>query len=269
MEIPTQKEIRINDKFDSKALFKIAPFDPRKSVTSPHKHNGYLELVFLTATSGTHVIDGRETAVVPPCLLIIKKEQVHHWTLTAPVSGYVILVKKPFVEESLDRDIRKLVEEVSRYSHIPLPSGEYLQALSVLLTHEENPLCIEGLFKAFLAKALEKKSHSIKQLHTSHTLYAQFCALLDEQQLVNHVGHYAQLLHTSQQNLSIACKKSVGLTASEVLAERLIHEAKRLLYYTHKTVAEVAQALHFSDESNFSKYFKRYTGLTPSAFRKL
>ncbi|MGE8377178.1 MAG: helix-turn-helix domain-containing protein, partial [Sphingobacterium sp.] len=56
--------------------------------------------------------------------------------------------------------------------------------------------------------------------------------------------------------------------ASQILATYIIKEAKRLIFYTNNSIAEIAFVLGFSDKSNFSKYFKRYTDLTPSEFKR-
>jgi AraC-like DNA-binding protein len=82
------------------------------------------------------------------------------------------------------------------------------------------------------------------------------------------VAYYASLLNTSPQNLNASCRKNTNLTASEVLAGYIIKEAKRLLFYTSNSISEIAFQLGFSDKSNFSKYFKRYSGVTPSEFKK-
>ncbi|MGO3164571.1 MAG: helix-turn-helix domain-containing protein, partial [Sphingobacteriaceae bacterium] len=103
---------------------------------------------------------------------------------------------------------------------------------------------------------------------TQDSIYVKFCSMLNEDaKVVNHVAHYASTLNTSPQNLNAACKKNGNLTASEVLAGYIIKEAKRLLFYTANSVSEVGFELGFSDKSNFSKYFKRHTGITPREFR--
>lgn len=79
--------------------------------------------------------------------------------------------------------------------------------------------------------------------------------------------YYAELLNTSPQNLNEACQKAVQKPASEVLADFIIIEAKRMLLYTDQTVSEIAFALDFTDASHFVKYFKKLVGLTPQAFR--
>lgn len=243
---------------------KVVPFDPTKNVTRPHKHNGYLELVLLRASSGTHVIDGRKMSVKPPCLLIIRKDNVHHWELTHPVDGYVLLVKDKFIDQSMDFEIPRLVAEISRFDTLYLSEVDPLWNLMELISNEKNKICQEGLFKAILAKALEHSPPKIRSF--SDAIYSSFCAMLDHT-LINHVAHYATRLNTTPQNLNSVCKKNSNLTASQVIAGYIIKEAQRQLFYTPKSVSEVAFELGFSDKSNFTKYFKRYTGITPGEFR--
>ena len=58
-----------------------------------------------------------------------------------------------------------------------------------------------------------------------------------------------------------------GKTCRELIDEMAIKEAKLLLNYLEHSVANVAESLHFSDQFIYSKYFKKRTGLTPTAFR--
>jgi AraC family transcriptional activator of pobA len=65
----------------------------------------------------------------------------------------------------------------------------------------------------------------------------------------------------------MACKKVMNVSASNVLSEFIIDEAKRLLIYTDNSIAQVAFILSFNDSSHFIKYFKRFTGITPHNYR--
>jgi AraC family transcriptional activator of pobA len=263
------KQIDIKDKLENPRLIKVVEFDFSKNITKPHRHNGYLELVFLSSTSGKHVIDGRESLIKTPCLLVIRKDNVHHWELVNPVKGFVILIKDAFVMQSLDFEINRLVNVICRYDTIYFKEDYIFENLLSILANEYNKICQEGLFKAFLAKVLEYIDSSSEAKPTSESLYDQFCRILnDDVKVVNHVAYYASKLNTSPQNLNAICKKNANLTASELLAGYIIKEAKRLLFYTASSVSEVAFELGFSDKSNFAKYFKRYTGITPTEFKK-
>lgn len=264
------KAIDVKNKLDNHRLIKVVEFDPSKNNTKPHRHNGYLELVYLSQTSGKHVIDGREYSIKTPCLLIIRKDNVHNWELVNPIDGYVILVKDKFVLDSLDLEISRLINQICQYDILYLSAQYNFKSILRLLGQEDNRIVQEGLFKAFLAKILENKNLSIDNTNSlTNSLYDQLCGILNqEMRVVNHVAYSASILHTTPQNLNTVCKKYANLTASDLIAVYIIKEAKRLLIYTSNSVSEIAFELGFSDKSNFSKYFKRYVGLTPTEFKK-
>ncbi|MDM1047573.1 MULTISPECIES: helix-turn-helix domain-containing protein [Sphingobacterium] len=264
------KAIAIKDKTDPSKLLKVALFDQKKCITKPHKHNGYLELVLLERTLGKHYIDGHEIQVKAPCLLIIRKDNVHHWELSEPVEGYVLLLKRQFVEESLDLEIRRLIDELEDMNTINFKDISTLHSLFSLLLTEEHRTVQEALLKAILAKSVQQIATENPIKIKSKNLFLQFTDVLNkEKQVLNNVAYYAGLLHTSPQNLNAACQKYADKSASEILSSYISSEAKRLLFYTNKTVAEVAFELGFADRSNFSKYFKRVVGLTPQNYRKM
>ncbi len=82
------------------------------------------------------------------------------------------------------------------------------------------------------------------------------------------VDFYAKKLFITPKYLSEVTKEITGKTASSIIAEMVIMEAKSLLNNSSLSVVEIANFLHFSDMSFFGKYFKRYTSQSPSAYRK-
>ena len=61
---------------------------------------------------------------------------------------------------------------------------------------------------------------------------------------------------------------AVGKSPSQLIQERVMLEAKKQLHLTHKSIKEVAAALHFSDEHYFSRFFKKQAGISPTVFRE-
>lgn len=84
---------------------------------------------------------------------------------------------------------------------------------------------------------------------------------------LHEVSAYAALLHISAGHLSEVVKAQSGKSAIKHLHERLVLEAKRLLFYTPQSLKELAFGLGFSDASYFNRFFKRETGLTPADYR--
>ena len=266
--------LQVKDKSENGKSIKIAPFKKEIRKTTPHKHNNYFEILYLSQGAGHHYIDSRKFEVKPPVMYFIRREQMHHWELESEPDGFVIIIKQAFIEESLDSELKLLVTKISNQSSLQVNENATIHKLFELLA-EENKAdgdhtfhIIEGLLKALLAKVLEIAKPVVSKTKLKSNLYQSFLALLSTEEVIkNKIQYYAALLNTSPQNLNAACRKAVNQSAEEVLAAFIISEAKRLLIYTDITVAEISFRLDFSDPSHFVKYFKRKTDQTPRAFR--
>jgi AraC-like DNA-binding protein len=60
----------------------------------------------------------------------------------------------------------------------------------------------------------------------------------------------------------------VGKTAKQIIDERRVTEAKRLLFWNEHTIKEIAWQLNFEDDGYFNRFFKKHTGHTPAVFQK-
>ena len=80
---------------------------------------------------------------------------------------------------------------------------------------------------------------------------------------------YARKLNITPKYLTETVKEITGKTAGEIIDDCVLLEAKLLLDNPSLSIAEVADDLHFSDQSFFGKYFKRHTGLSPKEYRHL
>ncbi len=97
----------------------------------------------------------------------------------------------------------------------------------------------------------------------------QFEALVEREFRHWHgVGRYARSLRCSEKTLARAALAIRGKTAKALLNERRTLEAKRLLVHSASSVAAIAEALGFEEATNFVKFFKRETRVTPGAFRR-
>jgi AraC family transcriptional activator of pobA len=95
-----------------------------------------------------------------------------------------------------------------------------------------------------------------------------FRKLLDEHYLTLHKPNdYAQLLAMSPNNFSKRCMRYFKKTPSQLIQERLILEAKKLLHLTRQSIKEIAYSLKFQDEFYFSRVFKKVTWVSPQTFR--
>ncbi|MWB94959.1 helix-turn-helix domain-containing protein [Flavobacterium sp. GA093] len=265
-----KKSVTIKSKIESAELIKVSPFRKEIRKTIPHKHNSYFEIIYLSQGSGTHTIDYTEFPIIPPTVFFVRKEQVHHWDIDSVPEGYVLLLKKGFVDKSLDSELKRILSQVSALSCLRLEHNNAISKLFQLLIDEKDFSVIEGVLKALLAKIISIPASFPVNKHKTNNTILLFRELLNQtDDLKNNVAHYAGQLNTTPQNLNAICRKELNQPAADVIAEYMISESKRLLLYTDNTVSEVAYTLNFNDTSHFIKYFKRHTGSTPQVFRSL
>ena len=78
---------------------------------------------------------------------------------------------------------------------------------------------------------------------------------------------YADLLHITPKALAKITKNHFNRTLTNLIAERIIIEAKRELYLTNKPVKEIAYELGYDDEYYFSRFFKNNAEVSPQMYR--
>jgi AraC family transcriptional activator of pobA len=268
------ESISVKNKIQEGKVLKVSSFKKDVRVTKPHKHNSYFEIIYLSQGSGFHYVDAQCYEVIPQSVFFVRKEQIHYWDLTSEPEGFVVIIKKKLIDQSIDKEIKSLLYQLSKTTVLHLKQTGSINKLLEILIDEgalegNSPVLIEGLLKALLAKTL----HEGKQTFTNRReiekgLYHNFRDMLSQEKVLqNSVSYYAERLNTSPQNLNLACKKEISASASIVISEFIISEAQRLLIYTDSTVAQIAFILNFNDPSHFIKYFKRFAATTPQKYR--
>ena len=82
------------------------------------------------------------------------------------------------------------------------------------------------------------------------------------------VEEFAKMLHVTPNHLNKCVKKTLNKTAQTLLNEMLALEAQSLLKYSNLTISQIAFNLYRSSPSNFSRFFKKQTGFSPSDYIK-
>jgi AraC-like DNA-binding protein len=249
---------------------------------SQHGHSFY-HLVLFTAGSGRHTIDFTHFTVQPYQVYFMVPGQVHSWHFEGAVDGYLVHFSPAFFQSFLN-DQQYLQrfdffkgDAAAAVLKIPVPLREtVLQLFEQMLAELEKPK--EGgldMIRMYLLQffiQLERSSTKGVQ----HQIPLQKQLLLNNfQQLINqHYNtirlpkEYAELLYITPNHLNALCQDLLGKTAGEVIRDRVLLEAKRLLVNQGLTITEIAYHLNFQDNSYFNRFFKKNTGLTPEAFRK-
>jgi len=162
---------------------------------------------------------------------------------------------------------------------IQVSSGQFqeLQELFSKLASELNftDTYSEAVARAYLQLVLALSSKikigsmvSGDEEQTRHPVM-QFKALLEQYFYTKRQpSFYAEQLGISANAFSKKCKEHYQRSPSELIHERVILEAKKLIHLTYRSIKQIAAELNFDDENYFSRYFKKHTGVTPTTFRE-
>jgi len=237
-------------------------------------------LVHLESGSARHTVDFTDYALEAGDVLWVRAGQVHSWGEIGDIEGPVVM----FGPHTVDERTRDLIR-----SHLVRPRNHWLatdltgtpvpQALAFLVLSGNGPRTTErlGLRQVGLAHCLAALLVQLTLVEPggvtpapgpTHEAYTWFRDHIEEQFRSWHqVSQYADRLGYSTRTLNRLARQHTGLSAKELIDERVVLEAKRQLSHGDASVTEIAEELGFDDASNFSSYFRRQTQLTPGTFR--
>lgn len=161
--------------------------------------------------------------------------------------------------ETLCKDIRNMIDSLSNKSHYFAEEVNYAY-FYILLTDMADMLWRKyGRY--------EPMRHS--EMRRSDSILKAFSELLVQHVMTEtSIGFYAEKLCISKQYLSLIVKEKLHVTVGTVMGSMRIEMAARMLRDPELTIQEVAEAMSFSDQSSFGKFFKKHTGLSPLKYRQ-
>ena len=239
----------------------------------PHRHAHLHQILLIEEGYGSVEMDGNRTYFSASACINIPVGVVHGFSFSPDTKGWVVTI----ASEILDQTLRG-PEGLRGHLDRPLilagcqDLAPHMELLFSEFTAEEfaraqvlRMLC--GLVMGFVAR---KASKAVQQPQpvTHISLHRRFQDLVD-QQYRDHwpVARYADTLAITPGHLSRACRQATGASASGVIEERVIREARRLLAYTNLSVSETAYELGFIDPAYFSRVFLRASGSSPRQSR--
>jgi AraC-like DNA-binding protein len=241
-----------------------------------HRHSFY-HLVLFTKGSGTHTIDFVKFDVLPYQAYFMAPGQVHSWDFKGETDGYIIHFSADFFRPFLLNP--SYLEQFSFFNGIssqcvcqltPEIRPEIMRMFEALLTTVNKDLIRVRLLEMFMMVENNGNCNDHGNLpnHTS-TLLKSFQQLINQYYRTMRLPkEYAELLYITPNHLNALCRELLGKTAGDVIRERVLLEAKRLLTNAGMSILEIAYELNFKDNSYFTRFFKNYERITPEEFRK-
>jgi AraC family transcriptional regulator, transcriptional activator of pobA len=254
----------------------VRPADRRE----PHRHD-YHELIWIRSGSGQHLIDGEPLPIEEGTVTIIGRGQVHVFEQGENLYGAVLRLR----DELLPGDAKRLPASwmlsgrCGRSVPVPGDRADQLEALLRALDDElKRPTGPEssqlrGHLISVVLLWLERWYDASQEERPDPDeaevrLLRRFVQVLERDYAKHHdAGHYAEELRVPPPALSRALTQVTGRGTKELVLDRVMSEAARLLRFTDQNVQQLAQRVGYDDPLYFSRAFKRHFGDSPMAYR--
>jgi AraC family transcriptional regulator, transcriptional activator of pobA len=251
----------------------------------PHIHSFY-QIIWFTKGNGKHFVDFNEFEASTNKMFFISKNQIHYFDNYSSYEGVIIHFNESFLMDN-ESDIDIFLKynifndfESEPVFTIPTVAIENFSLLVSNLKNEiENPnnFAHKDFLKYFLklflisiqrlGKRNNCKNPSINNQQNITLLKFKKSLELNFKS-IHSVKEYANILNISSKTLTNHTKETALKTPLELINDRIILEAKRLLSHSNFNINEIGFQLGFEDPSYFVKFFKKQTKKSPSDFRK-
>jgi len=251
----------------------------RSDFLVPHRKDYYF-MAFVRAGNARHWIDMTPYVIKPDTFYFTVPQQINLKEEAAPMSGMTLSFTEEFLGSDESGSLKKLpiIQNLLNGHELQLSSADVLFIEDILeKIHAEynvKHMMQHNMLLAYMKVLLIYLSRLYMQQFTTaepgpdRLLLQNYLGKIDERYTQLHeVTDYATLLNISAGHLSELVKEQSGKSAITHIHDRLILEAKRLLFHTDYSVKEIAFTLGFEDSSYFSRFFKRITQRTPALYR--
>lgn len=254
-----------------------------KSISNKELHlTTFYEIFFFIEGEGAIILEGKKIKINSPCILFLRPGLPRQWELSEMYECKIVFFEGAFIENFL-RDhlfLHRLYfflgDEFSKILPLQKESMNVFVNLLSSVRQELSGVREDSyqLLRAYLYQLLILLNRSyISHYKIGGNLYQNLDMLHFKELLKQHirekqtVKEYAELLNMNRNRLNLLCHEIFGKDASQVIKTELVESCKYELLTTDKTIAEVGYDHNFSAPSNFVRFFKSMTKLSPSNYR--
>jgi AraC-like DNA-binding protein len=240
-------------------------------------------VVLIEEGEGKHTIDFTEYDCKKGSLITVRKDQIHKFHKNDSIRGTILLFTDDFLVSYLEKlealKSLQLFNELLGVPKIQLSDDAMSEVLGLVqrlkkeyfATNDDYSLgIIRSELHILIAKLFRIKSNENQIIHSRKYLseFIEFQNLVETNaNKFNKVKDYANMLGVSTKTLNNITQHIINKTAKEFVDDICTKQIKRLLINTDLPIKEIAYSSGFEETTNFYKYFKRQTALTPEQFR--
>lgn len=254
----------------------------RDLLATPHR-SGFYHILWTTENSPTHYIDFSPLHTYPGNILFIHKDMVKQFDANIIGKGKLILFTDAFFSTQEHHthflNTTVLFNDYFRVAKIENKNDLLVQIFNQIEEEFNQPfdqhksIILRNLLQNLLmhCERIYRKNHLIEISKGNELdILISFKKLLEENYRENKiVSFYAACLNITEKKISQCTFHTIGKTPKEMINERVILEAKRMLAHTNLSIKEIGYYLGFDEATNFVKFFKKLERMTPLLFRKI
>lgn len=253
------------------------------TLTTPHR-TGFYHILWFQKGSPTHLVDFNPIKIKSNTILFLNRDIVQQFDKKGGFDGKAILFTDTFFckSESDTKFLRSTVlfNDLFSVSQIQLSEtaplfAELFQLMETELDNEkdnsQSDILKNLLHNLLLLSERERRKQDFHQIKKGADLdYVMlFKDLLDiNYRKLKKVSDYSKKISVTEKRLNQATSKILDKSPKQMIDERVMLEAKRLLAHTNESVKEIGFDLGFDEPTNFIKYFRKHSHSTPIEFRE-
>lgn len=251
---------------------------PSEWTIRPHIHHDLNHIILIAEGGGAMQAETVQLSFDAPCLLLIPAGIVHGFSWHRESRGYVTTIAASYLQHLLARDA-DLAPLFARAHAVMLPREDGADAEAVIARMAKElgwsgpgqRAAVESALLLLMVLALRHAALA-EGARQGTTKQAALVARLRERieqrfRQREPVSVHARALGASLTALRQACARVANSSPAQMLDDRALLEARRLLLYSQLSVAEIAYAVGFEDPAYFSRFFTRHIGQSPKAWR--
>lgn len=253
--------------------------DDLKRLEQVHRFN-FFSMLFLFQGNALVYNEGQHITLVPYQVLVNRPLVVNSLQLQSDSKGYLICFTESFFSLRYNSNVLRQFSfyQAPQVCHFQIPQRDQYKwrtLLTFMLQENKPALQRKNALRSYLNILLQEtqschlSAMPANEGTSNNEKVMQFIRLVDTH-FVQHKNpsYYAEQLHISQSYLNKLCKAHQVLTSGQIIKQRILLEAKRLLVHTKNSIAEIAYSLGFESPSYFNTFFKKGTGASPERYRK-
>ncbi|OHD35747.1 MAG: hypothetical protein A2086_12230 [Spirochaetes bacterium GWD1_27_9] len=247
-----------------------------------HRIN-FFQIIYISKGSGNHFIDFERYDFEAGDLILISDNQIQSFGRNIENDGYLILFTENFlIKNMLHRESDSLGRLFNNYLYPPLLKKSIINNENLLnifqemefeynneeLFHKEEILI--HLLKIIFLKISRIQKNLIPRIKNVEwiQIFSKFRKELKYGiSQTRDADKYAEMLNISYKHLNIICKDITNLSVKKFIDNYIVLEIKKDLATTDIAVKELTYKYGFDEPTNFIKFFKKNTGLTPIQFK--